>query len=220
MPSKIVPNTTCHLPRADAMHLFRDPVSGDLPWTGMTFGLSIMATWYWCTDQVNVNKNPLPRVTQRCLGTRHALPPLSPWKSTCLSAYGSFWLVASAGGFFLESIEAPGAPATLFLRCLDWDSLESGMPRGVLISSVVFWLSGREVKRLLDALGLLGERWSGCVGLLGLKALLCQYGWLPAMVFLGSATSPLYLVTPGDFSCVGEQETSLPCSLLAGFLGR
>ncbi|XP_041901817.1 sodium/glucose cotransporter 5-like, partial [Corvus kubaryi] len=59
VPSKIVPNTTCHLPRADAMHLFRDPVSGDLPWTGMTFGLSIMATWYWCTDQVNVNKNPL-----------------------------------------------------------------------------------------------------------------------------------------------------------------
>ncbi|KAM9013414.1 LOW QUALITY PROTEIN: sodium/mannose cotransporter SLC5A10 [Ara ararauna] len=52
VPSKIVPNTTCHLPRADAMHLFRDPVSGDLPWTGMTFGLSIIATWYWCTDQV------------------------------------------------------------------------------------------------------------------------------------------------------------------------
>ncbi|XP_074914607.1 sodium/mannose cotransporter SLC5A10 isoform X2 [Buteo buteo] len=57
MPSKIVPNTTCHLPRADAMHLFRDPVSGDLPWTGMTFGLSIMATWYWCTDQVIVQRS-------------------------------------------------------------------------------------------------------------------------------------------------------------------
>lgn len=79
-----------------------------------------------------------------------------------------------SGGFFLESIEAPGAPVTLFLRCLDWDSLESGMPRGVLISSVVFWLSGKEVKRLLDALVLLGERWPGCVGLLGPKALLCQ----------------------------------------------
>lgn len=52
IPSKIIPNTTCHLPRADAMHLFRDPVSGDLPWTGMTFGLTILATWYWCTDQV------------------------------------------------------------------------------------------------------------------------------------------------------------------------
>ncbi|XP_075370886.1 sodium/mannose cotransporter SLC5A10 isoform X2 [Mycteria americana] len=57
VPSKIVPNATCHLPRADAMHLFRDPVSGDLPWTGMTFGLSIMATWYWCTDQVIVQRS-------------------------------------------------------------------------------------------------------------------------------------------------------------------
>ncbi|NXJ92316.1 SC5AA protein, partial [Corythaixoides concolor] len=57
VPSKIVPNTTCHLPRADAMHLFRDPVSGDLPWTGMTFGLSIMAMWYWCTDQVIVQRS-------------------------------------------------------------------------------------------------------------------------------------------------------------------
>ncbi|KAI4902006.1 hypothetical protein NFI96_018709, partial [Prochilodus magdalenae] len=51
VPSKIIPNTTCHLPRADAMHLFRDPVDGDLPWPGMTLGLSIIATWYWCTDQ-------------------------------------------------------------------------------------------------------------------------------------------------------------------------
>ncbi|XP_041085598.1 sodium/glucose cotransporter 5-like [Polyodon spathula] len=54
IPSKIIPNTTCHLPRADAMHLFRDPVAGDLPWTGMTFGLTILATWYWCTDQASV----------------------------------------------------------------------------------------------------------------------------------------------------------------------
>ncbi|XP_066546479.1 sodium/mannose cotransporter SLC5A10 isoform X2 [Amia ocellicauda] len=57
IPSKIIPNTTCHLPRADAMHLFRDPVAGDLPWTGMTFGLTILATWYWCTDQVIVQRS-------------------------------------------------------------------------------------------------------------------------------------------------------------------
>ncbi|XP_078096847.1 sodium/mannose cotransporter SLC5A10-like isoform X2 [Mustelus asterias] len=57
VPSKIIPNTTCHLPRADAMHLFRDPVTGDLPWTGMIFGLSILATWYWCTDQVIVQRS-------------------------------------------------------------------------------------------------------------------------------------------------------------------
>ncbi|XP_059510073.1 sodium/mannose cotransporter SLC5A10 isoform X3 [Stegostoma tigrinum] len=57
VPTKIIPNTTCHLPRADAMHLFRDPVTGDLPWTGMIFGLSILATWYWCTDQVIVQRS-------------------------------------------------------------------------------------------------------------------------------------------------------------------
>ncbi|KAL7979372.1 hypothetical protein Chor_015396, partial [Crotalus horridus] len=58
-PSKIVPNTTCHLPRQDAMHLFRDPITGDLPWTGMTLGLTVLATWYWCTDQVTA-KQPIP----------------------------------------------------------------------------------------------------------------------------------------------------------------
>ncbi|KAF6299733.1 solute carrier family 5 member 10 [Rhinolophus ferrumequinum] len=57
IPSRTVPNTTCHLPRADAMHMFRDPHTGDLPWTGMTFGLTIMATWYWCTDQVIVQRS-------------------------------------------------------------------------------------------------------------------------------------------------------------------
>ncbi|XP_026060418.1 sodium/glucose cotransporter 5 [Carassius auratus] len=57
VPSKIIPNTTCHLPRSDAMHLFRDPVHGDLPWPGMTLGLTILATWYWCTDQVIVQRS-------------------------------------------------------------------------------------------------------------------------------------------------------------------
>ncbi|KAK5926320.1 hypothetical protein CgunFtcFv8_021903 [Champsocephalus gunnari] len=57
IPSKIIPNSTCHLPREDAMHLFRDAVTGDLPWPGMTLGLTILATWYWCTDQVIVQRS-------------------------------------------------------------------------------------------------------------------------------------------------------------------
>ncbi|XP_063332004.1 sodium/mannose cotransporter SLC5A10 isoform X3 [Pelmatolapia mariae] len=57
IPSKIIPNSTCHLPRKDAMHLFRDAVTGDLPWPGMTLGLTILATWYWCTDQVIVQRS-------------------------------------------------------------------------------------------------------------------------------------------------------------------
>ncbi|KAG3270273.1 solute carrier family 5 member 10, transcript variant X2 [Ictidomys tridecemlineatus] len=55
IPSRTIANTTCHLPRTDAMHMFRDPYTGDLPWTGMTFGLTIMATWYWCTDQASAS---------------------------------------------------------------------------------------------------------------------------------------------------------------------
>lgn len=43
----------CYLPRADAFHIFRDPITGDLPWPGLVFGLTIQATWYWCTDQVS-----------------------------------------------------------------------------------------------------------------------------------------------------------------------
>ncbi|XP_051852642.1 sodium/glucose cotransporter 5-like [Antechinus flavipes] len=74
IPNKTIPNTTCHLPRADAMHMFRDPRTGDLPWTGMTFGLTIMATWYWCTDQVNVNIiSPPPAPYVIC--TTNAVPP-------------------------------------------------------------------------------------------------------------------------------------------------
>ncbi|XP_047199789.1 sodium/glucose cotransporter 5 isoform X1 [Hippoglossus stenolepis] len=57
VPSKIIPNSTCHLPREDAMHLFRNAVTGDLPWPGMTLGLTILATWYWCTDQVIVQRS-------------------------------------------------------------------------------------------------------------------------------------------------------------------
>lgn len=54
IPNATVPNTTCHLPRPDAFHMFRDAVSGDIPWPGLVFGLTVLATWCWCTDQVMV----------------------------------------------------------------------------------------------------------------------------------------------------------------------
>merc|ERR1719153_28560 len=42
----------------DAMHLLRDATPGesDLPWTGMIFGLAISSIWYWCSDQVIVQR--------------------------------------------------------------------------------------------------------------------------------------------------------------------
>ena len=46
---------TCGGIRDDYNHIFRDPVEGDLPWPGTIFGLTVIATWYWCTDQVRVH---------------------------------------------------------------------------------------------------------------------------------------------------------------------
>ncbi|XP_066181632.1 sodium/glucose cotransporter 4-like [Sylvia atricapilla] len=56
IPKVTVPNTTCHLPRADSFNLFRDPITGDVPWPGLMFGLTVVAIWCWCTDQVTVQR--------------------------------------------------------------------------------------------------------------------------------------------------------------------
>nr|BDU29385.1 solute carrier family 5 member 1 [Xenotoca eiseni] len=61
----------CYQPRSDAFHIFRDPINGDLPWPGLVFGLTIQATWYWCTDQV---------IVQRCLSAKN----LSHVKGGCI----------------------------------------------------------------------------------------------------------------------------------------
>ncbi|KAM3873800.1 sodium/glucose cotransporter 1 [Diretmus argenteus] len=62
---------SCYQPRADSFHLFRDAVTGDIPWPGLVFGLTILATWYWCTDQV---------IVQRCLSAKN----LSHVKAGCI----------------------------------------------------------------------------------------------------------------------------------------
>uniref|UniRef100_A0A3P9MA95 Sodium/glucose cotransporter 1 n=1 Tax=Oryzias latipes TaxID=8090 RepID=A0A3P9MA95_ORYLA len=61
----------CYKPRPDSFHIFRDAITGDLPWPGLVFGLTIQATWYWCTDQV---------IVQRCLSAKS----LSHVKGGCI----------------------------------------------------------------------------------------------------------------------------------------
>ncbi|XP_027765868.1 sodium/glucose cotransporter 2-like, partial [Empidonax traillii] len=62
-PLALPPNATgpCGRPRPDAFHLLRHPSTGDLPWPGLILGLGIISAWYWCTDQV---------IVQRCLAGR------------------------------------------------------------------------------------------------------------------------------------------------------
>uniref|UniRef100_A0A8C7KP30 Sodium/myo-inositol cotransporter 2 n=1 Tax=Oncorhynchus kisutch TaxID=8019 RepID=A0A8C7KP30_ONCKI len=57
IPSVRDTNTTCGIPRDDAFHLFRDPVTSDLPWPGILLGMSIPSMWYWCSDQVIVQRS-------------------------------------------------------------------------------------------------------------------------------------------------------------------
>ncbi|XP_012731830.2 sodium/glucose cotransporter 1 [Fundulus heteroclitus] len=64
-------STECFQPRPDAFNLFRDPISGDLPWPGLVFGLTVQTIWYWCTDQV---------IVQRCLSAKN----LSHVKGGCI----------------------------------------------------------------------------------------------------------------------------------------
>ena len=47
---------SCGLPRDDFGHLFRDASTGDIPWTGVFTGMIITSVWYWCADQVIVQR--------------------------------------------------------------------------------------------------------------------------------------------------------------------
>ncbi|XP_045922892.1 sodium/glucose cotransporter 1 isoform X2 [Micropterus dolomieu] len=64
-------SSSCYKPRPDSFHIFRNAITGDLPWPGLVFGLTIQATWYWCTDQV---------IVQRCLSAKN----LSHVKAGCI----------------------------------------------------------------------------------------------------------------------------------------
>ncbi|NWI42985.1 SC5AB protein, partial [Picathartes gymnocephalus] len=57
IPSTRKENSSCGLPREDAFHIFRDPVTSDLPWPGVLVGMTIPSLWYWCTDQVIVQRS-------------------------------------------------------------------------------------------------------------------------------------------------------------------
>lgn len=46
----------CGIPSKYSMHLLRPYDDSSLPWPGVIFGLAISSIWYWCTDQVIVQR--------------------------------------------------------------------------------------------------------------------------------------------------------------------
>ena len=55
-PNVTYPGTTCGYPREDAFVMLRDPSTGDIPWPGFIFGQFPSSTWYWCADQIMVQR--------------------------------------------------------------------------------------------------------------------------------------------------------------------
>ncbi|XP_070554551.1 sodium/glucose cotransporter 4-like [Ptychodera flava] len=54
-------NSTCGIPSEEAWHIFR-PVDSGFPWPGALFGINILSAYYFCTNQV---------IVQRCLAAKN-----------------------------------------------------------------------------------------------------------------------------------------------------
>jgi len=53
----IVGNVTCGgVPRPDSFVMLRDPGHSDMPWPGFLLGQTPASVWYWCADQVIVQR--------------------------------------------------------------------------------------------------------------------------------------------------------------------
>ncbi|XP_034380388.1 solute carrier family 5 member 4B-like isoform X1 [Arvicanthis niloticus] len=61
----------CYTPQPDSFHIFRDPVTGDIPWPALMFGMTILSIRYWCADQV---------IVQLCLSGKN----MSHVKAACI----------------------------------------------------------------------------------------------------------------------------------------
>ncbi|WAR02057.1 SC5A9-like protein [Mya arenaria] len=50
-------NNTCGNPRDDAFHVLRDAVTSDIPWLGTVLHMLFGSMWYFCCDQVIVQRS-------------------------------------------------------------------------------------------------------------------------------------------------------------------
>ena len=48
-------NGSCGFVPYDALHIFRG-IDSDYPWPGLVFGLTLLATYFFCTNQVSVHE--------------------------------------------------------------------------------------------------------------------------------------------------------------------
>ena len=70
----------CGLPRGDAWTILREPATSDMPWPGFLLGQTPASIWYWCADQMIVQKAGLIRKNDR--QSRRSAKLKSPTSST------------------------------------------------------------------------------------------------------------------------------------------
>ncbi|XP_027227877.2 sodium/mannose cotransporter SLC5A10 isoform X1 [Penaeus vannamei] len=58
IPEKLISNSTCGLPRVDSWRMLRDADTSvsDMPWPGFLLGQIPASIWYWCADQMMVQR--------------------------------------------------------------------------------------------------------------------------------------------------------------------
>ncbi|XP_071952865.1 sodium/mannose cotransporter SLC5A10-like, partial [Antedon mediterranea] len=50
-------NTTCGIPGNDSFHIFRSAKDPAMPWPGVFFGIHILSGWFFCTNQLIVQRS-------------------------------------------------------------------------------------------------------------------------------------------------------------------
>lgn len=61
-------NTSCGYPREDSWYMLRNPIDSDLPWPGFLVGQSLASIWYWCADQMMVQRTLAARSLSHAQG--------------------------------------------------------------------------------------------------------------------------------------------------------
>ncbi|PNF33934.1 Sodium/glucose cotransporter 4, partial [Cryptotermes secundus] len=56
VPNETYFNTTCGVPRQDSWIMLRDPIHSDMPWPAFLLGQTPSSIWYWCADQLMVQR--------------------------------------------------------------------------------------------------------------------------------------------------------------------
>ncbi|XP_045128360.1 sodium/glucose cotransporter 4-like isoform X1 [Portunus trituberculatus] len=83
-------NQTCGRPSPYYMNLLRpiDSENHDYPWLGMTVGMAVLQVWYWCTDQV---------IVQRTLASRSMLHAKGGTIFAAYLKYLPLWIMTFPG---------------------------------------------------------------------------------------------------------------------------